>query len=915
MIFGCIQIPSVDGRTIVESCLLEDTGLPPITDTTTGIVFKNEFCALCNGVDRFQAWNTALVCADNVYDVIIDEGLSLRSILEEDLTVFSISCQPCSYELVPPARSCIPSIGHCLDKTTYEMLSGRIVFDDLYSQLVDSCNATPRDVVVDGMRVAYANSDCAFCNAVPMEDLQCFTLNRRLSPPVECVPGFRNEPIQPEPEPNFSKSQLETLLNESLSGGAFTVDPSYVVPFSFITTFLGGGEVVVRANGMSVVVPVPCPEGQVPVGVTCQATLCPEAYIEGGGRCSVIGLPTPTSVAPPQGNCSLVALGEQEFINLDSNRILFKGEEVMVLSRDELGMPVVCNTSSNSSTSGCRSNLLLLNSTVGDNGTVFYNGGVVEVLFYDSLGHPVICPDLTTLVEGNSTIITLPPGIAVLTYVGSSLSVFASVFVLVTVSLLKELRTTYGVLLANLSVAVLVTNLLFILGSPVIQYFPNVALCKSVAIGLHFCYLVQFALMSLLPFEAAREIYSTRKRAVLTVLSYMAFGWVLPFIIVSLTVGFSFISTDGDNLVQYGVTAEEQVGNCWINNLAAFLGAFFVPLALSVVVNLVVLAVIFVYLCLSSRTSGRSNTAGVTSDPSNTGTTRAHDCSNTDAARMRDCSKPNRFKVLYVCLSMLTTTSLTWGFGFLAITMETRWAWYPFVVFNTAQGVTIFGVFLFTWNVHQRYLQLITERRGSGNDGNSPARQERDIPPPVPERPDRTPPLLRRPPPRFVSYRRQQREAQGIESLPLRKMNPSQQGGSDQPPTHQPHQQRETNQSPAHQPHPQDQSPTRQAPSRHLCQQSQQVTVSHLQRSLSLPTQQRALIQLKAQHPTFLQQHVSPPPRASLEPGVEPLSDAVSPQRKAMSERAAQRRAMSLSYQRQNMSSIGSGRSRNFGAK
>ena len=236
----------------------------------------------------------------------------------------------------------------------------------------------------------------------------------------------------------------------------------------------------------------------------------------------------------------------------------------------------------------------------------------------------------------------------------------------------------------NLSLAILITNLLFIVGGPIIQHFPNTHFCIAVATLLHFFYLAQFVWMSLFSLQMTHSFYLANKMVVAaarrrwyTLLVYVLIGWGLPLVITCLTIGLNFGQT---GLVLYGVTSDGSVGNCWINHLHSLVALFVIPLALSLAINLLLFMIVTILLWKLSR--NKSN-----------------------------MKKSNLNVMIRVWLAFLSITGLTWVFGFLAITQETSWAWYPFVIFNSTQGFSIFLAFLCTRKTLKLYYGLLTCKR------------------------------------------------------------------------------------------------------------------------------------------------------------------------------------------------------------
>lgn len=370
----------------------------------------------------------------------------------------------------------------------------------------------------------------------------------------------------------------------------------YTIPFTITLSGLGGGEISVHTERETFHFVVECPEGQAPVGLECRSTQCPESYTETGGKCLLTSSDQTPSSNISELNCSLALLQIEDFIDIGNDTILFEGEEIMIFKRDEDGRPFICaNSSSNvSEFLDCPTALLAFNDTdftvTGNGSTILYEGETVEVMFYDSFDRPLVCPGNGSIVlEVNITIIAQLSGIAELTYVGCTLSVLGSITMLVTYTLFKELRTFPSLLLMNLSFAILITNLFFIVGGPVIQHFPSVDFCIAVAICLHFFYIAQFIWMNLFSLQMTHSFYLAKKMVVAskrrissTFLVYILIGWCLPLVVTVLTIALNF---SGKGLVLYGVTEEGSVGNCWINHLHSLISLFVVPLVLSLVIN------------------------------------------------------------------------------------------------------------------------------------------------------------------------------------------------------------------------------------------------------------------------------------------------------------------------------------------
>ena len=97
---------ATDGtNTVLANCVSPNLPLPPVTDTEEGMVYKNEYCAICNGVMQIQAWQVAIAYTRSVYAALLRS--TIPEILAEDPDIFTTMCQPCSYQ--PPSPPSLPS--------------------------------------------------------------------------------------------------------------------------------------------------------------------------------------------------------------------------------------------------------------------------------------------------------------------------------------------------------------------------------------------------------------------------------------------------------------------------------------------------------------------------------------------------------------------------------------------------------------------------------------------------------------------------------------------------------------------------------------------------------------------------------------------------------------------------------------
>ena len=158
---------SLEETYVEENCTVGASNLPPVSATITGQVYKNEYCAVCNGVMDVIAWSYRLTCSQRLSEQLRTAGFVLtREILNRE-------CGPCSF--VQPqlslnnsaARTCFPHIASCLEQSELENRTG--IRLDNYDSLVRQCttnNGSYSLVSIENSTPPFRNQYCAMCNGV-----------------------------------------------------------------------------------------------------------------------------------------------------------------------------------------------------------------------------------------------------------------------------------------------------------------------------------------------------------------------------------------------------------------------------------------------------------------------------------------------------------------------------------------------------------------------------------------------------------------------------------------------------------------------------------------------------------------------------------------------------------------------------
>ena len=652
-----------ENSTIENSCIQPSPLLCPMTDTSTGLVYRNEYCALCHNVavNDMLWWTISLVCREIIFTLIENDTLSEE--MQNNRNCLGEECSLCRFP--PPNfsffhRSCIPSIDTCLPLSSLHTVAYENVSESVYEDLVWNCTTGEVHLIyVNG--TTYRNIACATCNGQSEKNVSCFELKQRREQDT-CLELILVEPVTVAPEPQIAV-------------------PSAV---SVTITNLGNGNFRVTSGDESTMMYEYCPEGEVLTAMLeCSTPVCPEGYSVEDGRCTK-SLKYSTALL----NCTRpqVLMDNTSYIDLLDDTVVLNDAVVEVLDYDELGHPIICLDSNDTSYLNCNSTFVKLNQDDYEdllNGSILFQNRVLDVMFNDSEdGLPLVCYDLIRPTTRLLFVEDLP-GIQELTYIGCSLSVFGTVAIIFTYSVFKELQTIPGLILVNVCVPLFFTSLIFIIGGPVLQSYPIKELCSTIAIFLHYFYLSQFSWMTIFSFETTKTFYQARRLIQNTkhtkhkyFLSYFLISWISPLIICTTTTVLNFTT----GLVRYGVNGRGEF-TCWINHYEFLIASFLLPLVFSLTGNLLFLVITSVLLYRAYK------------DQSKVG-------------------KSNMATMIRVWLALFTITGLTWIFGFLALINEISWMWYFFTIFNSTQGFSIFLSFTVTkkmWRLYKGLFKKLKE--------------------------------------------------------------------------------------------------------------------------------------------------------------------------------------------------------------
>ena len=653
-------------RNADEKCRNGSDNLPPVTDLDSGQVYRNEYCAVCRRVKNIRPWSYRLACSPWLRFMVTNtpQFNLTREIIERECIV----CGFRTPRTVPqPPRRCLHRslvTQECLLKEKLENITGTVLEENEYQQIVMRCHSNPASPVANGSSTTspYRNQYCAICNGKPTSELVCadpyssrdkrdYCSEEAASRHIDrTTPTTAPPPTTPTattattaPPPTDTNSPILSsgpiLKFGPLAKPAPAPEPIVVIPDVPFSIFLdvNGDSQVITSEIVSVNITTSCSSGQVfdPIKKTCRQTICPEGYATQRGSCSIVQ--NITVAAGQNGTNGSMVICDGKFIVLDkmefeltsNDTLMFRNETYDIVGYNN-SLPIICVP-------------------FEQNGTSLHN---VTLLFY-----------------------SYPQTFSILTYVGCSLSLVGCMVVLFTYALFKELRTLPGQILMNLASTILASCLFLLIGIPITAEVGKDELCEASAILLHWLMLSQFSWMSVMSFELARTLYRATKLRQIEkkmtrrnmLILYLVIGWGIPTVITSISVVLNY-TTD---LIDYG-----EDGFCWIGHINSFYAVFLAPVVASIMLNGVTFTVTVSLLFKASRVQSKLN-------------------------------KEQTRSYLRVYLSVFSITGLTWIFGFIAIAIREDWAWYAFVVTTTTQGFVICLAFIFTQKVGKLYKDLL----------------------------------------------------------------------------------------------------------------------------------------------------------------------------------------------------------------
>ncbi|XP_071945897.1 uncharacterized protein [Antedon mediterranea] len=269
--------------------------------------------------------------------------------------------------------------------------------------------------------------------------------------------------------------------------------------------------------------------------------------------------------------------------------------------------------------------------------------------------------------------------------IGTILSLLGLLLTIILRIIFAELRTLSGNILINISISLFGALLLTLIQGNFIRWE---TLCTVLAVFLLYLWLVCFLWMNTIAFELSRTFLvfraapRSKRSKKKSFMYYFIYSWGIPAVYIGVLMSLHHCDCTGLNVI-YG---DDSI--CWIRDEVALLYVFGIPLAVILLPN----AILFVATICGIRESKQS-TAVVSGDKS---------------------KQKQLAEELFVYIRISTVMGLSLIFGFLASFFDHVILWYLFVILNSLQGVFIFIAFNITYST-KRILTSQRNKRPSQN--------------------------------------------------------------------------------------------------------------------------------------------------------------------------------------------------------
>ena len=642
----------------------------PVSEKEHGVVFKNIFCALCNGWHAHEIlfWQVSMTCEKYIpftpeepyqprpelieYDYEASRFITLgddkqelgpiaepqnalsetedsyrsniTSVLVNGSIADILAEKVCRNEIVFSAPASVPKPRKCLP---YKSTCPSDWEDE---HVADLCHNHTSMIIFQMRYSVFKNRYCAECNFIGLyPDL------------ISCSGALHQPPKRLDPGVGRLVS-FSVMIDLNLGEGRL------------ISNIAEDDQTDLESKGS-------CQEGQRydPYRDTCRQLVCPSGWFFIGNKCHQSPGPrrsySPTRYRPTVSSrpmCPGLEIEAEEFHVLDNGSIWLNRMELMIGETD------YHLTEHNN-----KSFIIVCETVFSQNRTTRNSTSMQAWRNYDSA------------IQG------------LITHIGLCVSIVCLFILLAIYSWLRPLRNTPGKNLMCLSGCLLCGQLSFIIGAHMLE---TTAFCVANGVATHLSYLAAFFWMNAMAFDIWKTFHhllrhSGRRDDNKLFKRYAFYAFGAPIIIVGSCLVLDLVSGTPESLKPfYGKTV------CWISNGYVLLGFFAVPLGLIICANII----FFIFSVISIGKSSQNTVLGRGNKQEGVG------------IRQR--------LLLYTKLSVIM--GFTWAFGFTAnFSRETPVLWYLFIIFNTLQGLFICLAFVCNRKVLELLRRSCTGRKQRGS--------------------------------------------------------------------------------------------------------------------------------------------------------------------------------------------------------
>ena len=466
---------------------------PPVTDGSTGLVYRNEFCARCNGL-QLQSngirWRIQLTCENST------------TLSSETVLTFNELFQFCSVNFyLPPTSLSSPRECKPLPQGVISTCP-----QDASMDLRENCGTFGLNLVTSNFGGSvYFNVYCAACWNVTIITLD---------------------------------SCLFDLVKPTL--------PMELGNIAILWDISGTGRTASSSTTTYSLVEEVCPSGSVYDTFRGSCRTLPSANCTNSTVITLVG-----------GSYSLISnesvFWKSYNLNVSIESVNDNGRPLVCIPSVQSTncVPIILESSEYIQQGNDSSTFNLL--WLSDNETYFIEGTDINgrPLICTNLTQNVTRN--STRIE---TVFSYPIAFDILSYIGISIDFVSCLLFLLTFFLFKDLRTFFSKLMVNFILSILLGDLIFLFGAPFFAFFNSPDLCITVGIVLHYVYLCRFSWMSVMGSELIRSFYNIKKLNKSTAENwklltlYMLLAWLSPLVIVIPTIIVNFTVEDS---VNYGV--------------------------------------------------------------------------------------------------------------------------------------------------------------------------------------------------------------------------------------------------------------------------------------------------------------------------------------------------------------------------